>query len=102
MRREIRGLVSSLLFTYILTVRSASGSSMDTSESQASEKASPAPAASTAPAAGVDESDVANMMAMGFSREACIQELRNNNGDVNLAISAIFAKTLSESFNKKK
>merc|ERR1719420_2394941 len=60
--------------------RSASGSSMDTSESQASEKASPAPAASTAPAAGVDEGDVANMMAMGFSREACIQELRNNNG----------------------
>merc|ERR1719471_1810888 len=82
--------------------RSASESSMDTSESQASEKASPAPAASTAPATGVDESDVANMMAMGFSREACIQELRNNNGDVNLAISAIFAKTLSDTFNKKK
>ena len=75
---------------------------MDTSESQTSEKASPAPAASSALAPGVDESDVANMMAMGFSREACIQELRNNNGDVNLAISAIFAKTLSESFNKKK
>ena len=89
-----------MMFPYC---RSASGSSMDTSESpQASEKASPAPAASTAPASGVDESDVANMMAMGFSREACVQELRNNNGDVNLAISAIFAKTLSESFNKKK
>merc|ERR1719471_2599749 len=51
---------------------------------------------------GVNESDVANMMAMGFSRESCIQELRNNNGDVNLAISAIFAKTLSDTFNKKK
>lgn len=79
---------------------------MDTSESQASEKvsekSSPAPVASTAPVSDVDENDVANMMAMGFSREACIQELRNNNGDVNLAISAIFAKTLSESFNKKK
>ena len=74
---------------------------MDTSESQTSEKASPAPAAS-AGAPAVDENDVANMMAMGFPREACIQELRNNNGDVNLAISAIFAKTLSESFNKKK
>ena len=77
---------------------------MDTSESHASEKASPVPAASTAAASGsgVDENDVANMMAMGFPREACVQELRNNNGDVNLAISAIFAKTLSESFNKKK
>ena len=89
----------------MLYCRSASQSSMDTSESQASEKSSPAPAASVAaPAAApaVDENDVANMMAMGFPREACIQELRNNNGDVNLAISAIFAKTLSESFNKKK
>ena len=86
--------------------RSASESSMDTSESQASDKAStPAPATATATSSagsGVNESDVANMMAMGFSRESCIQELRNNNGDVNLAISAIFAKTLSDSFNKKK
>merc|ERR1719300_1233797 len=74
--------------------RSASESSMDTSESQASDKASnPAPATATSSAgSGVNESDVANMMAMGFSRESCIQELRNNNGDVNLAISAIFAK----------
>jgi len=84
--------------------RSASESSMDTSESQASDKASnPAPATATSSAgSGVNESDVANMMAMGFSRESCIQELRNNNGDVNLAISAIFAKTLSDTFNKKK
>ena len=78
---------------------------MDTSESQPSDKAStpaPATAANTATSSAVNESDVANMMAMGFSRESCIQELRNNNGDVNLAISAIFAKTLSESFNKEK
>merc|ERR1719209_2041180 len=74
--------------------RSASESSMDTSESQPSDKAStPAPATAANPATSspVNESDVANMMAMGFSRESCIQELRNNNGDVNLAISAIFA-----------
>ena len=75
---------------------------MDTSES--SKGATPAPAASAAPhptPADVKEADVANMMAMGFPREACIQELRNNNGDVNLAIAAIFAKSLSDSFKKK-
>ena len=72
---------------------------MDTSESTGSGKAAtPAPA----PAAGdLKESDVANMMAMGFPREACEQELRNNNGDVNLAVAAIFAKSLSDSFKKK-
>ena len=75
---------------------------MDTSES--SKGATPAPAASALPPptpADVKEADVANMMAMGFPREACIQELRNNNGDVNLAIAAIFAKSLSDSFKKK-
>merc|ERR1719422_72212 len=78
--------------------RSASESSMDTSESTGSGKA-----ATPAPAAGdLKESDVANMMAMGFPREACEQELRNNNGDVNLAVAAIFAKSLSDSFAKKK
>jgi len=82
--------------------RSASESSMDTSESQSSGKAA-TPAPAPAPAAGdVSEADVANMMAMGFSREACVQELRNNNGDVNLAVAAIFAKSLSDSFAKKK
>merc|ERR1711963_874482 len=82
--------------------RSASESSMDTSESQSSGKAA-TPAPAPAPAAGdVNEADVANMMAMGFSREACVQELRNNNGDVNLAVAAIFAKSLSDSFAKKK
>merc|ERR1711963_390539 len=80
--------------------RSASESSMDTSESQSSGKAA---TSAPAPAAGdVNEADVANMVAMGFSREACVQELRNNNGDVNLAVAAIFAKSLSDSFAKKK
>merc|ERR1712107_831616 len=87
--------------------RSASESSMDTSESKSSKAATPAPvsgssSAAMAGSADVKESDVANMMAMGFSRESCVQELRNNNGDVNLAIAAIFAKSLSDSFAKKK
>merc|ERR1719347_342980 len=82
--------------------RSASDSSMVTSESQGSGKGNtPAPAGATG-AGDVNEADVANMMAMGFSREACVQELRNNNGDVNLAVAAIFAKSLSDSFAKKK
>merc|ERR1711862_1087860 len=87
--------------------RSASESSMDTSESSkgATPGPAPAPAAATppssAPAGDVKEADVANMMAMGFPRDACIQELRNNNGDVNLAVAAIFAKSLSASFQKK-
>merc|ERR1712012_1195243 len=80
--------------------RSASESSMDTSESSKGATPGPAPAAaatppSSAPAGDVKEADVANMMAMGFPRDACIQELRNNNGDVNLAIAAIFPKSLS-------
>merc|ERR1719232_1860413 len=70
--------------------RSASESSMDTSESSKGATPGPAPAAadtppSSAPAGDVKEADVANMMAMGFPRDACVQELRNNNGDVNLA-----------------
>merc|ERR1719312_267948 len=93
--------------------RSASDSSMDTSESQGSGKGNtPAPAGATggnsssssAPlglADNIKESDVTNMMAMGFPRDVCIQELRKNNGDVNLAIAAIFAKSLSDSFAKK-
>merc|ERR1719449_56236 len=93
--------------------RSASESSMDTSESQSSGKAAtpaPAPAASSASVASSDilstdkfkEADVANMMAMGFPRAGCITELRNNGGDVNLAVAAMFAKSLSEGFNKRK
>merc|ERR1711970_1194071 len=92
--------------------RSASDSSMDTSESN-SEKAgtfSSNAAAASASVASSDilstdkfkEADVANMMAMGFPRSGCITELRNNGGDVNLAVAAMFAKSLSESFNKRK
>merc|ERR1719228_131689 len=93
--------------------RSASDSSMDTSESN-SEKAgtssSNTAAAASASVASSDilstdkfkEADVANMMAMGFPRSGCITELRNNGGDVNLAVAAMFAKSLSESFNKRK
>merc|ERR1719427_2002880 len=91
--------------------RSASDSSMDTSESH-SEKAgtsgtSSAPkntdTASDILATDIfKETDVANMMAMGFPRAGCIIELRKNGGDVNLAVAGMFAKSLSESFNKKK
>merc|ERR1712029_473708 len=92
--------------------RSASDSSMDTSESQGSGKGNtPAPAGATGGSSSltssatlgdnIKESDVASMMAMGFPRDVCIQELRKTNGDVNLAIAAIFAKSLSDSFAKK-
>merc|ERR1719186_570509 len=91
--------------------RSASDSSMDTSESH-SEKAgtsgtSSAPkntdTASDILATDIfNETDVANMVAMGFPRAGCIIELRKNGGDVNLAVAGMFAKSLSESFNKKK
>ena len=84
---------------------------MDTSESQGSWKGNtPAPAGPTGGNSSnssdplgdnIKESDVTNMMAMGFLRDVCIQELRKNNGDVNLAIAAIFAKSLSDSFAKK-
>ena len=96
----------------IFIPRSASDSSMDTSESQGSGKGNtPAPAGATGGSSSltssaplgdnIKESDVANMMAMGFPRDVCIQELRKTNGDVNLAIAAIFAKSLSDSFAKK-
>ena len=102
--RKMMNVSSPLLNDSIL--RSASESSMDTSESKSSKAATPGPAPSQASGAASDsnvkESDIANMMAMGFPREACVQELRNNNGDVNLAIAAIFAKSLSDSFAKKK
>merc|ERR1712096_144956 len=91
--------------------RSASDSSMDTSESH-SEKAGTS-VTSSAPKdtdAALDilasdtfkETDVANMVAMGFPRAGCIIELRKNGGDVNLAVAGMFAKSLSESFNKRK
>eukprot|EP00090_Calanus_glacialis_P020503 TRINITY_DN3154_c0_g1_i1.p1 TRINITY_DN3154_c0_g1~~TRINITY_DN3154_c0_g1_i1.p1 ORF type:complete len:480 (+),score=174.97 TRINITY_DN3154_c0_g1_i1:49-1488(+) len=91
--------------------RSASDSSMDTSESN-SEKAgtsgtsstpvAAAPSSDILPTDTFKEADVANMIAMGFPRASCITELRKNGGDVNLAVAGMFAKSLSESFNKKK
>merc|ERR1719339_544250 len=91
--------------------RSASDSSMDTSESN-SEKAGTSGTSSTAAAAvassdilptdSFKEADVANMIAMGFPRAGCITELRKSGGDVNLAVAGMFAKSLSESFNKRK
>merc|ERR1719186_1280538 len=89
--------------------RSASDSSMDTSESH-SEKAGAAGTSSAPKDTASDilatdtfkETDVANMVAMGFPRAGCIIELRKNGGDVNLAVAGMFAKSLSESFNKRK
>eukprot|EP00092_Neocalanus_flemingeri_P057286 GFUD01068045.1.p1 GENE.GFUD01068045.1~~GFUD01068045.1.p1 ORF type:complete len:468 (+),score=162.45 GFUD01068045.1:46-1449(+) len=93
--------------------RSASDSSMDTSESHSDKAGTSGTAASSAPkdtALASDilasdtfkEADVANMLAMGFPRAGCIVELRKNGGDVNLAVAGMFAKSLSESFNKRK
>lgn len=101
--------------------RSASDHSMDTSEpkqgtsSAASTPTAPAPAAAASPVSAATpspedilptdtfkENDIANLMAMGFSRVNSITELRKVNGDANLAIANLFAKSLSESFNKKK
>merc|ERR1719445_2861092 len=92
--------------------RSASDSSMDTSESN-SEKAGTSSNTAASASGSVTssdilsldtfkEEDVANMVAMGFPRAGCITELRNNGGDVNLAVAAMFAKSLSASFNKRK
>merc|ERR1719334_2798364 len=103
--------------------RSASDHSMDTSEPKqgsssvalkpsATESASTAKAASSVaasthssedilPTDPFKENDVANLMAMGFSRLNSIAELRKVGGDANLAIANLFAKSLSESFNKK-
>merc|ERR1719466_291143 len=91
--------------------RSASDSSMDSSESH-SEKAGTS-TSSSAPKTTNETSDIlegdtfketeiANMVAMGFPRADCIVELRKNQGDVNLAVAALFAKSLSESFKKRK
>merc|ERR1719508_619414 len=59
--------------------RSASDSSMDTSESP-SEKAGTSGTSSVATDT-FKETDVANMVAMGFPRAGCIVELRKNGGD---------------------
>ena len=83
---------------------------MDTSESH-SEKAGTSGTSSTPTEIKVEsdilatdtfkESDVTNMISMGFPRAGCIVELRKNGGDVNLAVAGMFAKSLSESFNKR-
>merc|ERR1719348_745651 len=78
--------------------RSASDSSMDTSESN-SEKAGTSGTTSSVSATDIlptdkfKESDVVNMVSMGFNRADCIIELRKNNGDANLAVAAMFAKS---------
>ena len=107
--------------------RSAAEQSMDTSEPKAGSSSSSAPTPAQPQAASGDpfkESDVANLVKMGFPREVssllrqlndainsriilllfqvAIAELRKCNGDANLAIANLFAKSLSEGFNKKK
>merc|ERR1740137_258877 len=91
--------------------RSASDSSMDTSESNSEKAGTSGTSLNTAAVAASSdilptdlfkEADVANMLAMGFPRAGCITELRKNGGDVNLAVAGMFAKSLSESFNKRK
>merc|ERR1712181_49295 len=86
--------------------RSASDQSMDTSESKPGTSGASSTASATAPQAAsaetFKESDVANIVSMGFAREAAIAELRKCNGDANVATANLFAKSLSEGFNKKK
>lgn len=41
------------------------------------------------------EASVAQITSMGFTREQAIQELTKANGDVNIALSTLFAKSLS-------
>merc|ERR1719483_346346 len=91
--------------------RSASDSSMDTSESNSEKAGTSGTSLNTAAVAASSdilptdlfkEADVANMLAMGFPRAGCITELRKMGGDVNLAVAGMFAKSLSESFNKRK
>jgi len=86
--------------------RSASDHSMDTTESKPGTSGGAPPTASAAPqtasAEAFKESDIANIVSMGFAREVAIAELRKCNGDANMAVANLFAKSLSEGFNKKK
>merc|ERR1719430_1899243 len=84
--------------------RSASDHSMDTNESKPGSSGASASTAApqTATADAFKESDIANIVSMGFPREVAIAELRKCNGDANLAVANLFAKSLSEGFNKKK
>jgi len=82
--------------------RSASDHSMDTNESKPGSSGASASTAQTASADTFKESDIANIVSMGFPREVAIAELRKCNGDANLAVANLFAKSLSDGFNKKK
>merc|ERR1712037_244930 len=82
--------------------RSASDHSMDTNESKPGSSVASASTAQTASADTFKESDIANIVSMGFPREVAIAELRKCNGDANLAVANLFAKSLSDGFNKKK
>ena len=105
---------------------------MDTSESKPGSSGASTTSAAPPQAASADtfkESDVANIVSMGFAREVgcfvgavlscklpvpfpyshtelmfqvAIAELRKCNGDANMAVANLFAKSLSEGFNKKK
>merc|ERR1719382_1713685 len=85
--------------------RSASDHSMDTGESKPGTSGAPSTASAATPqTASADtfkESDVTNIVSMGFAREVAIAELRKCNGDANLAVANLFAKSLSDGFNKK-
>jgi len=48
------------------------------------------------------ESEISNVCALGFSRDKAVLKLRQFNGDVNQAVAALFAESLSSSFNKRK
>merc|ERR1712210_125157 len=66
--------------------RSASDHSMDTSESKPGSSGASTTSAAPPQAASADtfkESDVANIVSMGFAREVAIAELRKCNGDAN-------------------
>lgn len=89
---------------------SSGGSGGPSTSSQTPAQAVAAAAAATSAAAGgggaatsdVKEQDVEIMVKMGFPRDRCIEELRRCDGDVNQAVAALFARSLSESFNKRK
>merc|ERR1711874_397341 len=96
--------------------KSASETSMDTSSTPSSDKKTgsgtrsgseqPQPATSPSPVLlptdTFTEQDIQNMVKMGFPRDRSIEELRKFNGDVNQAVAGMFAKSLSDSFNKRK
>lgn len=90
--------------------KSASGSRSGSEPSEQGSSGSSAPKepspslnpADILPTDKFTENDVQNMIKMGFLRERSIEELRKTNGDINQAVAAMFAKSLSESFNKRK